>query len=140
MNTEHNKEIVRRFVEEVQSRHKIELIDQLLSPDYIDHYDGTQPPYLESAKRFFAMIFAAFPDVTATIQEQTAHDDKVWTRKIFQGTHLGVFMGLPPTGKKICIEVFDIFRLEEEKIVEHWGVANMLGLLQQIGAFPKPHS
>jgi predicted SnoaL-like aldol condensation-catalyzing enzyme len=72
MNTEDNKEIVRRFVEEVQSNHRIELIDELLSPGYIDHYDGAQPPYLETAKKFFAMIFSAFPDVTATIQEQTA--------------------------------------------------------------------
>ncbi len=54
--------------------------------------------------------------------------DKVWTRKTFQGTHLGPFMGLPPSGKPFSFEA----------IVEHWAVSDTLGLMQQIGAFPSP--
>jgi steroid delta-isomerase-like uncharacterized protein len=136
MSIEDNKALVRRFVELVQSEHKVQLVDELFSPEFIDHYAGAAPPYRESAKRFFAMIFAAFPDVRATIHEQTAEQDKVWTRKTFHGTHLGPFMGVAPTGKKISVDVMDVFRIENGKIAEHWGVSDMLGLMQQIGVIP----
>jgi steroid delta-isomerase-like uncharacterized protein len=84
------------------------------------------------------MIFAAFPDLSATIHEQIAEGDKVWTRKTIHGTQLGPFMGAPPTGKSIVVEVMDVFRIENGKIAEHWGVSDMLGLMQQIGAAPLP--
>ena len=138
MSTEENKTLVRRFVNEVQSAHKLELIDELFSPDFVDHYAGSTPPYREGTKRFLTMIFTAFPNVSATIHEQTAAGDKVWTRKTFHGTHLGPFMGIPPTGKPIAVGVMDIFRIENGKIVEHWGISDMLGLMQQIGASPSP--
>jgi steroid delta-isomerase-like uncharacterized protein len=138
MCTEDNKALVRRFVEEVQGQHDVALIDQLFSADFIDHYAGASPPYRESAKRFFTMIFTAFPDVRATIHDQTAEGDKVWTRKTFHGTHLGPFMGVPPTGRKIAVDVMDVFRIEDGKLAEHWGISDMLGLMQQIGAAPSP--
>jgi steroid delta-isomerase-like uncharacterized protein len=138
VSTDDNKALVRRFVYEVQSEHKLDLIDELFSPDFIDHYAGTAPPYREGTKRFLTGIFTAFPDVKATIHEQTAVADKVWTRKTFHGNHKGPFMGIPPTGNPIAVEVMDLFRIEDGMIVEHWGVSNMLGLLQQIGAFPIP--
>lgn len=138
MPAEENKALVRRFVNEVQSDHKLELIDELFSPAFVDHYAGSTPPYREGTKRFLGMIFTAFPDVRATIHEQTADGDKVWTRKTFHGTHSGPFMGTPATGRPIAVEVMDIFRIENGRIAEHWGVSDMLSLLQQIGAFPTP--
>jgi steroid delta-isomerase-like uncharacterized protein len=138
MSTEANKALVRRFVEEVQGQHRIELIDELFSPGFIDHYAGASPPYRDSAKRFFAMIFAAFPDVRATIHDQTAEGDKVWTRKTFNGTHLGPFMGVAPTGRKIAVDVMDVFRIQDGQLAEHWGISDMLGLMQQLGAAPGP--
>ena len=138
MSTEENKALVKRFVYEVQSAHKLELIDELFSPDFIDHYAGSMPPYREGTKRFLTMIITAFPDVSATIHEQTAEGNKVWTRKTFHGTHSGPFMGIPPTGKPIAVEVMDIFRVENGRIAEHWGVSDMLSLLQQIGASALP--
>jgi steroid delta-isomerase-like uncharacterized protein len=136
MNIEENTALVRRFVNEVQGEHKLELVDELFSADFVDHYAGSAPPYRESAKRFFTMIFSAFPDVRATIHDQVASGDKVWTRKTFNGTHLGPFMGVPPTGKKITVDVMDVFRIENGKIAEHWGVSDMLSLMQQIGVIP----
>jgi steroid delta-isomerase-like uncharacterized protein len=138
MSTEENKALVRRFIEEVQSKHRLELIDELFGADFVDHHSGSTPPYLEGAKRFFTAIFTAFPDLSAMIHEQAAEGDKVWTRKTFHGTHLGPFMGVPPTGKAIVVVVMDVFRIDDGKIVEHWGVSDMLGLMQQIGASPLP--
>jgi steroid delta-isomerase-like uncharacterized protein len=138
MSSEEMKAIVRRFVDEVQTAHKIEVMDDLLSGDFVDHAAGSRPPYLESAKGLFAMLFTAFPDLRATIEEQAVDGDKVWTRKKFQGTHLGPFMGLPPSGKPFSFEAIEILRIADGKIVEHWAVSDMLGLMQQIGAFPSP--
>jgi steroid delta-isomerase-like uncharacterized protein len=138
MSSEGMKAIVRRFVDEVQTAHKLEVMDELLSNDFVDHMAGSRPPYLEGAKRSFTMLFTAFPDLRATIQEQAVDEDRVWTRKVFQGTHLGSFMGLPPSGKPFSFEAIEILRIADGKIVEHWAVSDMLSLLQQIGAVPSP--
>ena len=136
MSTEENKAIIRRFVEEVQSKHDIDLMDELFSPDFYDH--GTTSHTLAEAKQFFAMLFAAFPDIHADIHDQVAEGDKVVTRKTFQGTHEGEFMGIPPTGKKVAFDVIDIFRIANGRIVEHWYVGDMMALMQQLGAVPGP--
>jgi predicted ester cyclase len=136
MSPEELKAFVRRFVEEVQSGHKIELIDEFVSHDLVNHSAGSTPPYVEGTKQLFTMIFTAFPDVRVTIQDQTVDGDKVWTRKTYHGSHLGPFMGLPPTGKPIAFEVIDILRIVNGKIVEHWSVSDTMTLMRQIGAFP----
>jgi predicted ester cyclase len=70
------------------------------------------------------------------IHDQVAEGDKVVTRKSFTGTHQGDFMGVPPTGRKVTIEVIDIVRVENGQIVEHWNVVDMLGALPPMGAAP----
>ena len=60
------------------------------------------------------------------------------TRKVFYGTHLGAFQGIPPTHRKVEIHVIDIVRVERGKIVEHWNCVDRLGLLAQLGALPQP--
>ena len=136
MSLEENKAIIRRFVEEVQSKHDIDLMDELFSPDFYDH--GTTSHTLEEAKQFFAMLFSAFPDIGADIHDQIAEGDKVVTRKTFHGTHQGDFMGIPSTGKKVEFDVIDIFRITDGKITEHWYVGDMMALMQQLGVVPKP--
>jgi predicted ester cyclase len=78
----------------------------------------------------------SLPDLRATIHEQAVDGDMVWTRKLFQGTHLGPLMGLPPSGRPASFEAIEILRIADGKIVEHWAVSDMLSLLQQIGALP----
>ena len=56
----------------------------------------------------------------------------------FNGTHTGNFMGVPATGKQIAIEAIDILRLVDSKVVEHWGVMDTFGLMQQLGVIPAP--
>jgi steroid delta-isomerase-like uncharacterized protein len=137
MSLEENKALVRRLVEEAQSQHTLKVLDEIMDPNMIDHY--AQPSSLssiEASKQFFAGFFAAFPDVKAVIHSQVAEGDKVVTHKTFHGTHQGEFMGIPPTGKKIAIELIDIFRITGGKLVEHWAVADMMGMMQQLGVIP----
>ncbi|MCP5098373.1 MAG: ester cyclase [Chloroflexi bacterium] len=133
---EKNKAVVRRFVDEVQNKHKLDVLDEVFSPDMVDHSHITSPPNRDGTKQMFAMMFSAFPDFTATIQDQVAEGDKVVTRKTFTGTHQGDYMGMPPTGKEISFEVIEVVRLVDGKITDHWAVGDMLKMMQQLGAIP----
>ncbi len=139
MSIEANKALVRRFVEEVQSQHKLTAVDEIMDPNMIDH--AAQPSSLNSVeafKIFFGGFIAAFPDVKAVIHNQFAEGDQVVTHKTFHATHKGEFMGIPPTGKKVAIELIDIFRIAGGKFAEHWAVVDMMSVMQQLGVLPSP--
>ena len=139
MSTEENKAVVRRFVEEVQSQGRLDVIDHVIAPDFVNH---TAPPGLpptrEGGRQLMALFRAAFPDGHMTIEDMLAEGDKVVTRKTFHGTHQGEFMGIPPTGRHVAIQVIDIVRVVDGQVVEHWNVVDNLGLLHQLGVIPTP--
>jgi steroid delta-isomerase-like uncharacterized protein len=131
------KDVVSGFVKNVQHDGNIEASGDYISEDLVDHSAPPgMPPGLDGAKAIFAMIRAGFSDHDAVIHDQIAEGDKVVTRKTFTGTHDGEFLGVPPTGRKVTIEVIDIVRVQDGKIVEHWNVVDLLGALQQMGAAP----
>lgn len=136
MSLDENKAIVLRFVEEVQNQHNLGLLDELISPDFVDHNERASPPNREGMKNFFTMVFTAFPDARFTVKQQLAECDKVMTHKTFHGTHSGPFMGMPATGKVVAFDVIDVFTIAAGKIVEHWAVADELGLMRQLGGAP----
>jgi steroid delta-isomerase-like uncharacterized protein len=139
MSLEANKALVRRFVEEVQSRHNLTAVDDIMDPNMIDH--AAQPSSLNSVeafKKFFSGTLIAFPDMKTVIHNQVAEGDQVVTHKTFHGTHKGEFMGIPPTGKKVAFEVIDIFRIAGGKFAEHWAVVDMMSVMQQLGVLPSP--
>ena len=138
MSGEDNKAVVRRFVEEVQVKGNLAVIDELFSADYIDHSGLAGSEDLEATKRFFQMFAGAFADQAVTIDDQIAEGDKVVTRKVLHGTHVGSFMGIPPTGKRLTVQVIDIFRVSEGKIAEHWAITDRFGMMQQLGMMPAP--
>jgi steroid delta-isomerase-like uncharacterized protein len=134
-----NKAIVRRYVEEYQVRGREEVAEELLAADFV-HHSGAgwarTTTGRESAMMFVTMLRAAFPDIEAVIHDQLADADMVMTRKTFQGTHRGEFMGIPATGKRVVIDGIDILRVADGQLAEHWVVVDMLGLMQQLGAVP----
>jgi predicted ester cyclase len=135
MSAEDDKTVVRRFVEEVQSRRDLDAIDQFVSQDFVNFsaIPGL-PNDLNGVKQFHQAFFAAFPDMQATIHMQVAEGDKVVTHKTFHATHQGDFMGVAPTGNRIAFEVIDIVTVAGGKITEHWVVTDQLGLMQQMAA------
>jgi steroid delta-isomerase-like uncharacterized protein len=134
MSAEQNKDIVRRFVEEAQTRHNLAAIDEYMSPNFVDHsVPPGLPPGPEGVKMQFTMFITALPDLQAIIHDQVADEDKVVTRKTLRGTHQGDLMGIPPTGKTVDIEVIDILRVKDGKITDHWNNVDRLGLMQQLG-------
>jgi steroid delta-isomerase-like uncharacterized protein len=133
MSAESNKTLVRRLVDEAQSRGNIAVVDELLADDFVDHtpFPGV-PPTRDGVKMLFGYLRGAFPDLHVRVDEQIADEEKVVTRKTFEGTHRGEFMGVAPTGRPISFEVIDILTLDNGRIVEHRMVVDRLGIQQQM--------
>jgi serine phosphatase RsbU (regulator of sigma subunit) len=123
---EKNKALVRRFLEEV-SRGNISVIDELLSPDFVDRslLPG-QGPTREDFKRSVAEILDAFSTNSFTIEEQIAEGDTVVTKYTERSVIRGEFGGLPPTGTEEMFEGIYIHRISDDKIIEEWSQANTL--------------
>ena len=129
------KAVVRRNTEEVQGRGNFEVFEQLFADDFVDH--TPQPgrtPDKNGARELYKLLRAAFPDFHADIHFQLAEGDRVTTYKTYHGTHRGGFFGVAPTGRTIAFETVDVMRVRDGKITDHWGVANLFSLMQQLGA------
>lgn len=137
MSNDDNKEIARRFFEEAFSEGKLELLDELLAADYVDHNAplGT-PPGVEGIRYLLTTFRTAFPDVRFTVQDQISEGDKVVTRYIFQGTHQGMLFGIPPTGQAVAFPGISIYRMQDGKMQEAWVNYDALGMMQQLGVVP----
>jgi serine phosphatase RsbU (regulator of sigma subunit)/predicted ester cyclase len=126
VSVEENKALVRRFLEE-QARGNLGVIDELLSPDFVDR--GLLPgqgPTREDFKRAVAEILDAFYIIDFTIEEQVAEGDTVVTKYTERSVIRGEFAGLPPTGTEEIFEGIYIHRISEGRITEEWSQANTL--------------
>lgn len=140
MSTEENKIIVRRFFEEGPSKGNLTDADKLLSPDFSMHTPLPASPGIKGIHEVIITCREAFEHLHVTVEDMIAEGDNVAARFTAHGVHKGDFMGLPATGKPIVMTGIEIFRIENGKIVELWGEANLLGLMQQLGIFPSPGS
>ena len=138
MSEENNKLVFRQLIEEGFNKGNLGALDEICSPGFIEHQDGIMPPTMEGLKGAIISLRTPFPDLNLTIEEITASGDKTWARITGRGTHRGSFMGRPPTDKSFAITVIDICRFENNKIVEHWGVADRLSMIAQLGLLPQP--
>jgi predicted ester cyclase len=106
----------------------------LLAPNFVAHLAGVPEPLDgEGFKQFGMSFYLAFNQGQHVFDEVIVSGDKVVTCGTFTATHLGEFQGLPPTGKQISLAIMHIDRVENGKIVEHWGQGDALGLMQQLG-------
>lgn len=87
----------------------------------------------EEFKKSLSNQFKAFPDIQVKIEHIVAENDLVVIFLNFNATHMGEFKGMSPTNKKINIRSADLYRLKNDRIIEHWDVVDQLNLLQQIG-------
>lgn len=131
---EQNKEIVYRFNKEFIEQGNEQSFHEMIAPDFVNQTAPAGVPKGPEGVLFFFNQFLkpAFPDLKVEIYDQVAGDDKVATRKAFHATHKGEFLGIPASGKKVVMEVIDIVRLRDGKLIEHWNVLDMQSVLMQI--------
>ncbi|MBD2232300.1 ester cyclase [Phormidium tenue] len=131
--TESSQDLVLRFYKAFDDRAIDRALD-LLAPNFVAHQAGMPEPLDgEGFKRFGLSFYTAFSQGQHRFDEIVAAGDRVITCGMFTATHLGSFQGLPPTGRQISLAVMHIDRVENGKIVEHWGQGDALGLMQQLG-------
>jgi steroid delta-isomerase-like uncharacterized protein len=136
---ERNQEAFRRIIEDGFSKGNVDALDAVVAADLVEHQKVTGlPPGLEGLKAMIRGLRAVLPDLTLTIEDMMVDGDKVWARLTGRGTHRGPFFGLPGTGKTVTVDVIDIGRFENGKLVEHWGVPDRFSMLEQLGLLPKP--
>jgi len=135
-NTDENKALVRRFVDEVFVAGRMEAVEGLVAPDFVPHsWPGTGPGPAE-LNRAMSRVFAGLSDVSMTIEDMIAEGDRVAVRLTAHAVHTGEFMGMPASGKSYTIPEIHIFRVADGKIAEHWGQADLLGMMRQLGGLP----
>jgi predicted ester cyclase len=127
---EKNKKPIESFVEEVFSQRNLAAIDKYLAANLVDA-SGKTP---ESFEKTLIALFLGFPDLHVNIEHMLAEDNRVLVFLNFDGTHQGEYEGMAPTNKPVKIRSADLYRIENNKIIEHWDVVDRLDLLKQIGA------
>lgn len=134
--SEDNKALVRRWLEEGITG-DLSVLDEIIAEDFVRH-EVTTAEYQgrESYKQLINTMLTAFSDGKLTIDDMIAEGDKVAVRYTAYGVHTGEFMGIAPTGKQITLSTIGIIRFAHGKAVESWANADMLGLMQQLGAVP----
>ena len=136
MSTDENKAIVRRFIDEAFVRGSPGSLDELVSDDFQPRTWPSVEPGVESLKQTVTRMAAGLSDVRFDVEDMIAEGDRVAVRLTAHAVHKGDFMGVPAAGKGYEISEIHIFRVADGKIAEHWHVADMLGMMRQIGAMP----
>jgi steroid delta-isomerase-like uncharacterized protein len=132
--------VLRRLIEEGFSEGRLEVADELVSDDCVEHqnFGPGHAPGAEGVRSVISSLRAAFPDFRLVVEDVAVRGDMVWARNVASGTNHGSFMGHPPTGRPMRADVIDVVRVRDGRIVEHWGVPDRLSVLMQLGLAPSP--
>lgn len=134
MSLEQNKAIALKMYQAFD-RQDIDQGREFIAADIIGQgMDGVLRQGVNSFMEYAMSMFKVFPDGYHQVNEIIAEGNKVVTRGIFYGSHQGELMSIPPTGKQIQFSFVHIDRVVENKIVEHWGIADLLIIMQQLKA------
>lgn len=132
-----NRALLLQLIEEGFNKGDLTVVDRLVAPDMKEHQRGNSDGS-EGTKEVIRTLRGWFPDFAMHARDIAEAGDRVWARFEAGGTNLGPVMGRPPTGRKVTVDVIDIVRIKDGKIVEHWGVADQLGLMIRLGFVPEP--
>lgn len=139
MDTNQNKEIVRKIYNAFNTGNTSE-IDQVVSSDAIDHNPepGHDGKGTDDLKQYIREYRQAFPDLKLNVNTMVAEGDKVISYLTMTGTHKNEFRGIAPTNKSVKMDGYDYVRISNNKIVERWGVFDMISFFNQLGVIPEP--
>jgi len=136
MSAEQNKILARRFYDEILNGRKMNVADEILSLQYIDH--SAAAPGLENFKTYLGMITSVFSDINVTVEDMFADEDKVAVRLTIHGTQSDSFRGFSARGGHATWSGMDIIHISNGKIVERWSERDFLHMLVQLGHVQYP--
>ena len=133
-----NKTIVKRFVEEIENTGDVSNIEEFIAEDYVEVYEGERYQIgIKGAIDHILGVRRVYPDLKLTIENQISEGDWVVTIYTVTGTFKDEWLGMKPTGKPIKFTGVNVDRIQNGKIVEHGGAANLLEPLLKAGVIEK---
>ena len=131
------KAFARDFMQKVFNEGDLAVIDAIVDDGFVEHEEF---PGVSNDKaglvEFVKQTRAAFPDLVFEPVALVEEGDEVWVMVTISGTHQGEFLGVPATGNKVETTAVDRIRVRDGKVVEHWGVTDVLTMMQQMGVIP----
>lgn len=139
-----NKELVRRYFEELFNDRDFDVADKLMAEDYLEHaqapFSDREPGRVngpQATRETVRWLCEQFPDMRMTIQVIVAEGDIVVARVLSQGTNLGKINGvIPATGRSFEARQSHWFRTADGKLAEHWVTREDLVMMRQLGVIP----
>jgi predicted ester cyclase len=136
MSEHDNIQAARRLLVEGFGDGKVAVVDEVVALDFVEHQNGVQGRGPEAVKAMIDTLHGSFTGVHVVVQGIVAVGDDVWVRSRTHGDNTLPLMSMPATGRSIDIEAIDVLRFRDGKVAEHWGVADRLGMMQQLGLSP----
>ena len=130
-----NVERFRKLIDEGFTGGNLDVVDELISPECVEHQRGNRSG-VDGAKEVIRTLHRWMSDFSLTIEDVAVAGDLVWARNRARGINTGSVMGNPPSGRPVEIDVIDVVRFEDGRVVEHWGIADQLGMMLQLGLMP----
>ncbi|HEV2473076.1 MAG TPA: ester cyclase [Chthonomonadales bacterium] len=123
-----NRVLVRRIYNEALLQGMLGIVEEIFSPDFVDHSTPDQPTGPGGVRAYFEAIRHGVPDVRVVIDDIVGEGEKVVVRTSWRGTHMGSYEGVAPTGKVATRTLIQLFRIVDGVVVEEWNEGGgMLG-------------
>jgi predicted ester cyclase len=138
MSTEDNKAVVRRFYDEVMGAGRVEVLDEVMVEDFVDHGEALfgSPRGRETLRRAVAGVHGILPGLHVELHDMVAEGDLVGVRGTMRCRHGGTFLGVAGTGHELTWLGIAVFRLEGGKIAERWFNSDSISIVRQLGLAP----
>jgi steroid delta-isomerase-like uncharacterized protein len=131
-----NKELVRRFIQEIFVDGNADAVDELLAEDFVPHTWPSTGDGRGDLRRAMERVSKGLSEVSFKIEDMIAEDDRVAVRLTASATQTGEFMGIPPSGRSYTICEIHIFRIRDGQVSEHWHQFDSMGMMSQLGTLP----
>ena len=133
--SEQSRELMRRITREIWDEGRIDLIDELIAEDLVDHIEvpGLEATGRERYRANVVMVRTAFPDFRNPLGLVVAEGDIAVSYGRIVGTNTGEMMGMPPTGKTVDVLSFGMLRFKDGQAIERWGVHDTFAHTEQLG-------
>ena len=131
--SEQNKAVFEKLMSALNAK-DMAAMESLIADDFVDN--DAMPgmaPGRQGMIDMMGMFVGAFPDLNVVVEHWVAEGDLVVGVMTTKGTQTGEFMGMPASGKKFSVREMHMVRVANGKMAEHWGLANELSMMQQLG-------
>jgi predicted ester cyclase len=135
MTPEESKTIVRRFYDEVMGQGRMEVLDELMDPNFVDHGEALfdSPQGRATLRQGIVAAQGVLPNLNVHLEDIIAEGDLVGVRGTMRCTHAGTFLGVPGTGHELSWMGIAMFRIADGKIVERWFNSDSVSIVRQLG-------